>query len=136
MRALIVLSILIVVGCSSKETVLEGQWRSDRDMTIANFTKNENLTEKRRIFLVEYLGKLNISFRGNNAKVYFDDIPEDEVDPQKFKVLAENPEFIEIQVRHSVWDKERFKYYKAGPCLYLVQSEYGYNEYFCRIEGS
>ena len=116
--------------------MLEGQWRSDRELTIANFTENERLTEERRAFLEEHLGKLHISFSGNKAKVYFDDISEDEVEPQTFKVLSETPDFIEIEIRHSLFHKDRVKYYKGGRCLYLIQSEYGYNEYFCRLKNS
>lgn len=125
-------------GCigNNEKTILEGVWRSDYDLTIKHLKENNKTTKENEEFLDKNLGKLFISFRGNEIRAFFEDIPESEVKPQTFKVVSSNSEFIELEVNRSSISSERIKYFFDNGCIYLVQKEYKYNEYFCKIKNT
>ena len=77
-----------------------------------------------------------ISFRGSEIRAFFEDIPESEVEPQTFQVISSNNEFIELEVNRSFMNSERVKYFFHNGCIYLVQKEYKYNEYFCKYKNT
>lgn len=132
---IVLIIFLLIIGCdkNQEKSVLEGVWKSHRELTISNFTDNEKLTDERRKFLENNLGKLYVSFKGNKARVFFHDISEDGVETQTFKVISNTESYIEIKIWYSQFDIDVQKYYKSDECLYIVQEEYGYNEYFCKL---
>jgi len=109
----LLLLVLLGIGCAgnNEKTILEGVWKSDRDLTIKHLEENNGTTKENKEFLEENLGKLFISFRGNEIRAFFEDIPESEVESQTFKVISSNSEFIELEVNRSLMNSERIKYF-------------------------
>jgi len=129
-----VVIIIMLSGCMSKHeiTSIEGLWKSNKEMTIRHFSDNGKLV-KIRTFLERNLGDLQFSFKGNQAKIFFNDIPENEVEAQTFSVIESNKDRITIVISLSAYQEHIVTYYWSNGCFYLVQKEYGYNEYFCRL---
>ena len=132
--AFVLLSFIVLLGCDQEQesTVLDGVWRSDKELTVQNFSVNSKLTPARKDFLENNLGKLYISFRGNETRVFFDDVPEKEVEAQSFKVILNDDEKIVITVHSEDYGRNTITYYWIDDCIYMIQKEWGYSEYFCR----
>lgn len=130
--------VLLGNGCAgnNEKTILEGVWKSDRKLTIKHLAANNRTTKENIEFLEKNLGKLFISFRGNEIRAFFEDIPESEVEPQTFKVISTNNDFIELEVNRSFMNSERIKFFFYNGCIYLAQKEYKYNEYFCKYKNT
>lgn len=140
MRAQLTLCIIAFAcsGCqaSVEASALEGVWRSDRERTIAGLKGNSSITAERRAFLEEHLGDLYFSFRGNEARVFFEDIPEREVDEQTFEVLEESERQITVEIDIPGPESIRITYRFDGDCIVSTQEQWGYDEYFCRTDTS
>ncbi|MCP4143345.1 MAG: hypothetical protein GY755_24155 [Chloroflexi bacterium] len=126
--------LLLILGCDSehKTTIIEGVWQSNKELTIRNYSKNEKLTQDRKEFLERNLGKMFVSYRGNKAKIFFDDIPESEMEPQTFEIVLSNKEKVVVKVHSKKQGVQIFTYYWSDECVYIIQKEWGYSEYFCR----
>lgn len=140
MRAQLILCAIVIacVGCqaSVEASAIEGVWRSDRERTLAALKESKSLSAEKRAFLEEHLGELYVSFRGNEARIFFEDIPEAEVEAQTFEVLEENNLQVTIEVDIPGPGTKRITYRFAGDCIVLTQEQWGYDEYFCRTETS
>ncbi len=136
MRNIILICLFFsAVACTgeSKKTALEGVWVSDRALTVSHFRENDNLTEKHRKFLLDHLGKMRVSFRGNQSRVFFEDIKESEVEAIQFEVVVSNQDYIDLKMSQSFFESNTVRHHWAGDCYYLNIEAYGYKEYFCPI---
>ena len=127
-----IITIIFLQACTSVEaTFLEGAWQSSKELTVANFTDNSKLSEKRKDFLLNNLGELTIVFKANKTTIYFETSEEPEWGT--FKVISQNDKEFTLSVTNRLLKDKEFTYYWAGKCFYLKQSDYGYDEYFCKI---
>jgi len=121
-------------GCDgSSPTELEGVWRSNLELTIRNLKSNDQLKPEMIEFLKENLGDLHVSFRGNESRVFFIDVPESDVEPQKFKVVSSSENEITIKIIYDIFSGQEVTYQRARKCIYLSVVDLGYDEYFCRL---
>lgn len=136
MRKLLFIFILLVLAACNKEkstSALEGVWVSNRALTVSNFRENDSLTEKHQKFLMNHLGKMRVSFRGNQSRVFFEDIKESEVNAIQFEVLVSNQDYIDLEMSQSIFESNTVRHHWVGDCYYLNIEGYGYKEYFCPI---
>lgn len=131
-KILLIFTIVLFQGCTSGEpTFLEGSWKSNKELTISNFTDNPKLTDDLKKYLTKNLGELTIVLKGNKLTVYFDK-PED-LEWGTFKIVSQNDHGFTLSVKNRMLDGQHFTYFWSGECFYLEQPQWGYNEYFCKV---
>jgi hypothetical protein len=120
-------------SCSHETpTFLEGEWKSNKELTIAHFNKTEELTSEKREFLEKNLGEMVIAFKGKKTAIYF--AKSNEIEWGTFKVLNKTEASFSISVTNSILKSQQVTYIWDENCFYLEQNNWGYNEYFCKIE--
>lgn len=128
------MSLLVACNADPSPTFLEGVWRSDRELTLANLPND--LDPERRQYLEQNLGRLRISFRGDQIRALFDNDNEMDVEADGFRIKKLEPGYVELEIYYSLINYEKVTYHMLDKCFYLAQPQWGYNEYFCRIDGS
>lgn len=64
MKYILILLAFVTASCSHEvPTVLEGQWISNKELTISNLKESERLTPERMEFLKRNLGEMVIAFK-------------------------------------------------------------------------
>jgi hypothetical protein len=128
--------LLVLAGCTvDKPTFLEGEWRSNKALTLEHI-KDGSITTEQRDFLVRELGNLTIVFKGNKSAIYFlnDYDVGKELEWGNFSILESTDKSFTLSVINSQIDGKNFEYTWSGDCFYLNSSEWNFHEYFCRVE--
>lgn len=126
----------MLAACTDVEsTFLEGQWRSNKELTIENLKDNVKLSNQKKEFLHRELGKLTIVFKGNRSAIYFADDHEklDDLEWGKFSITNSNDKTFTLLITNSQINNKEFVYTWAGDCFYLNSIEWGFHEYFCKM---
>ncbi len=121
---------LTACGADPSPTILEGVWRSDRELTLENLP--ETLSDDRRQYLEDNLGQLHFSFRGDEIKAFTTSEEEESVPADGFRIKKADSTKMELEIHYSILNSEKVVYYWAGECFYLEQLAWGYREYFCQ----
>ncbi len=133
MKYLLVVLAFITASCSHEApTALEGQWKSNKELTISKLKNSEKLTPERIEFLEKNLGEMVIAFKGTKSAIYF--AQQEEIEWGNFEVLSSSEKSVTISVTNSVVSSQKVTYFWENGCFYLKQSEWGYNEYFCKMQ--
>jgi len=130
------LSVLVLSAYgASHQTFLEGEWRSNKDLTVAGFEASETLTDEKKKFLLKELGKLTLVFKGNKTRVYFkgEEEPRD-LEWGEFRIVNSSEHSFTLSITNSLIDGKKFSYTWADDCFYLNSTEWGFHEYFCKLQ--
>ena len=132
MKYILILLVFFISSCAHvAPTFLEGEWKSNKELTISHFTSNKALTKEKKGFLERNLGELVIIFKGNKTTIYFE--KPSEIEWGTFKVVNQTKSSFTILVTNSIVKAKEFTYTWSENCFYLEQKDYGYNEYFCKV---
>jgi hypothetical protein len=131
--AIILLSIL-AIGCASKEqTFLEGEWRSNKKLTVANYTNNPELTSKKKDFLNRELGKLTLVFKGNKIRQYWYGDSSTDIEWKNFEIKDISGNRFTIEFRVGFFQTVEAEYILENQCIYQAKLMSGFREYFCKL---
>ncbi|TVZ41925.1 hypothetical protein P886_1276 [Alteromonadaceae bacterium 2753L.S.0a.02] len=124
-----------LVGCVEQESFLEGEWRSNKELTIAALETNEILSKKHREILETELGKLTLVFRGSKAAIYFKDesSKKNKLEWMSYEVSNVTNESFTVEFKQGIFSVYKMSYKWDGACFYLVSPDWNFDEYFCRL---
>lgn len=130
---------LCSASCSASEFPLIGSWKSNEGLTLSSMSKISGIPEKAKLELESGIfGKLILDFNSKNeVKSYIpgetDDIEEFN-SYQKFQILEQNEEYIELKQYNEILDQTMIKkFYFEGDCFYVFVTKWKFKEYFCKF---
>jgi len=127
---LAILTTIMLSSCTNMQSYdprLEGAWISNKDMTMAKIGDTSNLSREKIEYLENNLGELQFVFKGNKTAVFLTSQPKYEPEFESYRITAINENSISIKTSRGV----EATYYLQDNCFYLINSNWGYKEYFC-----
>ena len=129
-----VLTCACVVACGSnpKDNPLIGVWISDKERTLEEIEKKPTVSARTQGLVDnDFFGKLRVSYERDTYASEF----EGEIIKGKYRIIAVNKDFIEIEEQIEGWDKRfRSKIYFDGDYMYIESNKHDFREYFRKLE--
>lgn len=108
---------------------LDGKWLSHPIRTLPGIMGNRDMSKEEKGNALKKLGQLAFVFRGNTTAVTFEKKPDERLEQQIYTVTERTPDSVTIQTSKGAVAK----YYFEGDCFYLINPEWKYRDYFCKV---
>jgi len=138
LRILILISLAaVLVACETppKQQAIIGVWESDADRTLQSMEAAENIPPEVQVFLSDdFYGHLTVEYRTDTVRAFFDNQDYD-TGYQPYEVVSVEGDVIVTREWNELREVfEQSTTYLDDACIYGINPEYGFREYFCSVE--
>lgn len=128
---LLLIIIFLFIPHASYANPLVGEWVSDRDRTMAEVRKVENVPKKANDYFESAFGKLHVKFTENKIYTEYDGVK----DEFPYEVVRIKDDSITIKGWSNLIKKyHEITYHIEGDSIYSITSKYKFREYFKRVK--
>ncbi|WP_188151470.1 hypothetical protein [Teredinibacter waterburyi] len=133
---------IVVLICSpaiADKSALVGKWKSNEEKSLKSMGDVEAMPDDVRKFMEkDFFGHLIAEYKETEARIYFDKKDLNTEESYKFSpysLVREDEEYFLIKYFDKAENTDvTRKLKRTGNCYYLEVVEWGFNEYFCKIE--
>jgi len=135
LRILILASLLaMVAACETapKHQAIIGVWESDADRTLQSMAAANNIpAEVQTLLSNDFYGHLTVEYRIDTVRAHFDNQNYD-TGYQPYEVVSVDGDVIVTREWNELREVfEESTTYLDGECIYGINPDYGFREYFC-----
>lgn len=139
MRTLLFILLTGVIGaCVSdapEHQAIIGVWKSDAGRTLQSMAATDNIPVQVQEFLSkDFYGHLTVEYRLDTVRAFFDDQNYD-TGYQPYEVVSVDGDVIVTREWNELLEEfEQSITYIEGDCIYGINPEYQFREYFCQVD--
>jgi len=111
---------------------IEGKWKSNAALTIADMKKHGHVTAEQRRFMANgFFGRLVHEFSCSKGRTYFAEEGPKNADWRPYRILEKGPNYVVLGYPGGK-RAEGVRFEFVGQCFKLPVAKLGFDEFFCR----